>query len=67
MPMWYVDSLAAAMQFLLQQVPTLVEALVQYGLIMWSVQAKSLPSRIVGIPLLEKITAGTAKMLALSV
>lgn len=67
MPMWYVDRLAAAMRFLLLRVPTLAEALVQYGWIMWSVQAKSLLSHTAGIPVLEKITAGTVKMLALSV
>jgi len=67
MVMWYVDSLAADMQFLLLQVPTLVEALVQYGWIMWSVQAKRMQSHIVRTTVLEKITAGTEKMLVLSV
>lgn len=67
MLMWYVDSLAAVMQLLLLQVPTLVEAQVQYGWIMWRVQAKSLLSHIVHIPVLGKITAGMVKMLVLSV
>lgn len=67
MPMWYVDSLAAAMQYLLPQVPTLVEALVLFGLIMWSAQVKSLLSRTVSTPALEQITVGMVKMLVLSV
>lgn len=67
MPMWYADSLAVVMRFLLLRVPTLVEAAVQYGWIMWSVQAKRLLSRTARILVLEKITVGMVKMLALSV
>ena len=67
MAMLYVDSLAAVTQFLLLQMPTLVEAVVQYGWITWSVQAKSLLCHTVITTDLEKITAGMVKMLVLSV
>ena len=67
MLMWYVDSLAVVMQLPLLQVPALVEVLVQYGWIMWNVQAKSLLYHIVHMPVLEEMTAVTMKMLVLSV
>ena len=65
MLMLYVDSLAAVTQFLLLQVPTLVVAVVQYGWMMWSVQAKSLLSHTVITTDSDKITAGTVKTLVL--
>lgn len=65
--MWYVSSSAVAMQSLVLRVPTLAEALDQYGSIMWRAQGKNLRLRTVHTTVLEKITVGMVKMLELSV
>lgn len=67
MPTWCADSSAVVMRSLLPQVPTLAEALVQYGWIMWSAKARRPLSHTVSILVLDKITAATERMPALFV